>query len=255
MSDQSQVVPPAFPIKPLPYDGQSRVVEAGACFDWLRQGWACFVAYPATWLTVSVLFGVILLALGIVPLIGQIALYMLLPILVAGMLHICLRISREEEPSIGDLFIAFRSASTQLVITGLLNLLGTIAIGIMLTVVASGSAIGGILLGAPGPLGLGAVMGGMMISGLFAVVLLTLLTMAMWFAPALVFFHDMKAWPALKASFLACAANWLPFLVFGLIALVLTFFALLPLGLGLILLLPVMVGSLFAAYRDIFVAV
>lgn len=259
MSDLTPAVPPAvppvFPMKPPPYDGQSRTVEAGACFDWLRQGWACFMAFPALWLTVSILFGVILLALGVVPLVGQIALYMLLPILVAGMLYICFRISRDESPVVSDLFVAFHRSSTQLVIAGLLNLLGTIAIGIMLTVVASGSAIGGILLGAPGPLGLGAVMGGMMVSGLFAVVLLTLLMMAMWFAPALVFFHGMQAWPALKASFQACATNWLPFLVFGLISLVMIFFALLPLGLGLIVLLPVMVGALFAAYRDIFVAV
>lgn len=249
------LVPPPFPLDPESYDGRCRTVEAGACFDWFRQGWAMFMVHPAIWLVLSVLFGVIVLGLMIVPLIGQIALYMLSPILIAGMLYVCHRISQDETPEVRDLFVAFHRESTQLIITGLLNLAGTFAVGIMLTVVASGSAMGGIVLGAPGPLGLGAVIGGMMVSGLVAVVFLTLLLMAMWFAPALVFFHHMKAWPALKASFQACAANWLPFFIFGLISLVLTFFALLPLTLGLLILLPVMVGSLYAAYRDIFVAV
>ncbi|MEY4592903.1 MAG: hypothetical protein RIR18_1798 [Pseudomonadota bacterium] len=252
--DQTPSVSP-FPFPPQPYDGRCRAVEAGACFDWLRQGWAMFTVFPAIWLTLSVIFAVIVLSLMIVPLVGQIALYMLLPILIAGMLQVCQRITDDETPEVQDLFVAFRRESTQLIITGLLNLGGTFAVGIMLTVVASGSAVGGILLGAPGPLGLGAVIGGMMISGLFAVVLLTLLMMSMWFAPALVYFHHMQAWPAIKASFQACAANWLPFLLFGLISLVMTFFALLPLGMGLLILLPVMVGSLYAAYRDIFVAV
>ncbi len=239
---------------PPPYEGRSRAVEAGACFDWFRHGWATFMAYPAIWLTLTVIFLVIMTALMVVPLVGQLAIYMLMPVLVAGMLHVCQRISRDETPEVSDLFIAFQREATQLIITGLLNLAGTVAIGVMLTAVASGSVIGGTLLGSPGPLGLGAIMGGMMLSGLLAVVLLTLLMMSMWFAPALVHFHQMKAWPALKASFQACATNWLPFLLFGLISFVLAFFAILPLGLGFLLLTPVMVGTLFAAYQDIFVA-
>lgn len=248
---------PRFPVPPLAYDGRCRTVEAGACFDWFRQGWAMFVAYPAIWLTLSILFFVLLCSLMIVPLVGQLAIYMLLPILIAGMLHVCQRISEDQIPEVRDLFVAFHRDTTQLIITGLLNLAGTFAVGIMLTVVASGSALGGSMLGALGAptlLGLGAIVGGMMVSGLFAVVLLTLLLMSLWFAPALVFFHHMHAWPAIKASFMSCANNWLPFLLFGLITVVLTFFALLPLGLGLLLLLPVMVGTLFAAYRDIFIA-
>ena len=253
--DNTSGQPPVFPIAPPPYDGRSRVVEAGSCFEWLRHGWAMFRAHPATWLAITAVLVLIFLALMAVPLIGQIALYMLLPILVAGTLHACQRTTAGETPSVNDLFIAFNKDATQLVITGLLNLAATVAIMVMLKVIAAGSALGGIMLGAPGPLGLAAVMGSMMLSGLFAVVFLTLLTMAMWFAPALVFFHRMEAWPALKASFNACAANWLPFLLFGIISLVLLFFALLPLALGLLLLFPVMVGSLYAAYRDLFVAV
>ena len=47
-----------------------------------------------------------------------------------------------------------------------------------------------------------------------------------------VLFNDMAPVPALKASFAANMKNWLVMMVFGLIVLVLSFFAALPMGLG-----------------------
>ena len=78
--------------------------------------------------------------------------------------------------------------------------------------------------------------------------------MAIWFAPALVFFNNMPPLDALKASFNACLKNILAFLVYGLIVLVLMFFAALPAGLGFLVLIPVLSGSVYASYRDIFLA-
>ena len=78
--------------------------------------------------------------------------------------------------------------------------------------------------------------------------------MALWFAPALVFFNGMAPIAALKASFDACLKNTLAFLVYGLIVLVLDFFAALPVMLGFLVLIPVLAGSLYASYRDVFVA-
>ena len=79
--------------------------------------------------------------------------------------------------------------------------------------------------------------------------------MATWFAPALVFLHDMQPIPAMKASFAAGVKNWLPMLVFGLILAVALFFATLPAGLGFLLLVPVFAGAVYASYRDIFLDV
>ena len=59
---------------------------------------------------------------------------------------------------------------------------------------------------------------------------------------------------ALKASFSACAKNVLAFLVYGVVVVTLLFFAALPAGLGLLVLVPVIAGSTYAAYRDVFVA-
>jgi len=94
---------------------------------------------------------------------------------------------------------------------------------------------------------------GMLVAMLTALVLLIPLLMAYWFAPALVFFHDMPAAQAMKASFSACLKNWLPFTVYGLAGLVLTIVAMIPFGLGLLVLVPVITASIYTGYKDIFV--
>ena len=80
------------------------------------------------------------------------------------------------------------------------------------------------------------------------------LLMLIWFAPLLVVFHDLTPLEAMKQSFFACLSNWLAFLVYGVIILVLWFIASIPLFLGLVVLLPVLICSLYASYKDIFVA-
>ncbi len=62
--------------------------------------------------------------------------------------------------------------------------------------------------------------------------------MATWYAPALVCFHDMKPIDAMKASFAAGARNWLAMCIFGVFLVVALFFAMLPVVMGLLLLLP-----------------
>ena len=95
---------------------------------------------------------------------------------------------------------------------------------------------------------------GLLLAMLLSLALSVPLFMALWFAPALVFFNNMLPLPALKASFNACLKNTLAFVVYGLIVLVLMFFAALPVGLGFLVLIPVLAGSIYASYQDVFVA-
>jgi len=76
--------------------------------------------------------------------------------------------------------------------------------------------------------------------------------MAIWFAAPLVVFHNQGPGEAMKNSFTACLRNVLPFLVYSVIALLLAFIASIPLGLGWLVLGPVMAASLYTGYRDIF---
>jgi uncharacterized membrane protein len=229
---------------PSRFTGASREVDPGACFDWLRQGWAMFLVNPGLWIGSTVLLLVMLMAISIVPLFGQIAAHLLVPLFGAGMIKLCKRLSDGEEPEIADLFAGFRHNAGQLVMVGVFFAIGIFGIAFLAFMLVSGGVLGGVVTGKVA--GFGIALGGVMLAGLLVMVLSVPVIMATWFAPALVFFH------AMKASFAAGAKNFLPMAIFGIFLVVALFFAMLPVGIGLLLLLPVASGAVFASYRDIF---
>lgn len=236
---------------PAPFDGTSREVDVGACFEWLRQGWAMFMANPGIWIGSSVLLLVMLLAISIVPLFGQIAANLLLPMFGAGLLQLCRHESDGKEPKIADLFAGFHHNTGPLVMVGVLYAAGIFGIAFIAFLLVTGGILGGVVTGRVA--GMGVALGGVMLAGLFVMILSIPVIMATWFAPALVYFHDMKPVDAMKASFAAGMKNWLAMSVFGVILMVAGFFAMLPLGMGMLLLLPIFCGAVYASYRDIFV--
>ena len=83
--------------------------------------------------------------------------------------------------------------------------------------------------------------------------LLIPLIMATWFAPALILFGNARPGQALLISLRAVARNILPIIVNGLaLGMVLFVAALIPFMLGLLVAMPVLFGSLYAAYQAIF---
>lgn len=251
--------PPSFPLAAPPFSGESRVVPSARAFDWLRYGWALFVADPGIWVAIAVLFLLILMLVMMVPFIGALASNLLTPLLVGGIMIACRKLDNGGELQVSDLFAGLNAdgespvakPTRELVSVGVLYMLAWVAVLTVCAVVAGGAVVGGMAMGRP--VGIGFALGGMLLTALVLLALLTPLLMAVWFAPALVVFHGMKAMPALKASFIACARNWLVFTVYSIVVMLMSFFALLPVGLGFLVLLPVLFGSLYASYRDIFV--
>ncbi|EXI92062.1 MAG: putative integral membrane protein [Candidatus Accumulibacter sp. BA-94] len=242
----------SFPIPAPQFKGSSRRVEAGSALNWFRQGWAIFIASPGIWMAMMVILVVIYLGLAIVPLIGQLAAHLLTPVLAAGMLLACQKVSAGQTPEITDLFAGFQRSTGALVTLGVLYMLGMLAVFLMVLLLVGGGMAGGMMINEP--VGAGIAVGAMLIAGIVALLLSVPLVMAIWFAPALVVFNGMPPVDALKASFNACLKNSVPFLVYGLLAMVLCFFAALPVGLGFLVLGPVLAGSVYASYQDIFLA-
>lgn len=236
---------------PSAFTGESREVDPGACFDWLRQGWAMFLANPGVWIGSTILLLIILMAISIVPFFGQIAAHLLVPLFGAGMVQICRHLSADKPAEVADLFAGFRHGGGPLVMVGVFFVAGVFGIAAIAFLLVSGGVLGGVVTGRVG--GFGIAFGGVMLAGLLVMVLSVPVIMATWFAPVLVFFHEMKPLDAMKASFVAGARNWLAMTIFAIFLIVALFFAMLPLGLGLLLLLPVASGAVYASYRDIFV--
>jgi len=241
-----------FPISAPAFNGNSRVVAAGNAFEWLKQGWAMFATNPGLWIAMTVILLVLFFALNIVPLIGPLAANLLMPLFSAGMLAACEKSAKGETLEINDLFAGFKRNTGDLAMVGVLYMVGMLLIFLIVAVLGGGSVASGLMMGRPA--GFGIAFGGMMFAMLVSLALSVPLFMAIWFAPALVFFNNMPPVDALKASFNACMKNFLVFLVYGVVVMVLGFFAALPVGLGFLILIPVLSGSLYVSYRDIFVA-
>ena len=70
--------------------------------------------------------------------------------------------------------------------------------------------------------------------------------------PALIFFHGVGVWQAARLSFGGCLRNMWPFLWWGLLGAVLIFFGALLMLVGLLVVLPAINYSIYAAYHDIY---
>jgi uncharacterized membrane protein len=161
----------------------------------------------------------------------------------------CRAIEDGGELEIGHLFAGFREKLAPLAAVGGIYLAATIAIVVVVMLVA-GVSVFAAFRGAADP-SFTALMTGLL-AALVVLALMLPVVMAVWFAPALVVFHDQGAVEAMKESFSGCLRNIMPFLVYGLIGLVLSILASIPLMLGWLALGPVFAGSLYASYKDIY---
>lgn len=221
---------------------------------WLAAGWKSFIAAPAIWVGIAVVLAVIFMLLSMVPLVGGLAQAFLLPVFLGGLMLGCRAQDGGAPLAFETLFAGFRSGTSGLLTVGIISFAGTTAILLLLVMIGGGGVAVGALLGGTAGVGPGATvaLGSLLVASLIALALLVPLSMALWFAPPLVALGGLSAGAALRASFFACLKNWLPFLVYGVVVCVLMFVAILPVGLGLLVLIPVLVASLYAGYKDIF---
>jgi hypothetical protein len=225
---------------------EARQVNAGNGWNWITGGFAIFRMNPVIWIALFFIYLLIGMGLSIIPLIGPIMLNLLAPVFMAGFMLGCRALESGEELELNHLFAGFKRNTAQLVTVGGIYLTGIIVI------------VGLIALGGGGALmakhkEIAAAMDSkVLLAALTGLALLLPLVMAYWFAPTLVVLHDMKAMDAMKLSFNACLRNIVPFLLYSLISMLLMLLAMIPLGLGLLVMIPTMTASLYVSYKDIF---
>ncbi len=230
--------------------GDARTVDAGQGWAWILSGFELFKKQPGNWVVIAIILFAIMMVLAFIPFLGAIATFLLMPVFTGGLMLGCQSLARNGTLEINQLFAGFKTQ------TGSLIALGGISIGawivIMLPVMAIvffGAYFGASAGGAAGMGGMGA---SFMIAMLIVFGLSILIYMALWFAPALVVLRGAAPMAAIKQSFGACVKNIIPFLVYGLVVLVLSIVATIPLGLGWLVLGPVLAASVYTAYQDIF---
>lgn len=232
---------------PLPLPG---CVAPSDTLQWFAAGWRVFIARPGIWAIQTLILILILTALGFVPFLGWAVAPLAFPVLVAGMLAGVQALERGERLRVDHLFDGLRRHPGNLLMIGAFHLLGALLAALIAAAVGGSAALTGMLVGAFAGMGMAA--GGMMLAVVVFTVLWVLLLMALWFAPALVMLQDVSPLDAMKLSAQACLSNLLTFIVLGLVLYVLTWVAMLPAGLGMLVLVPVLAGALYAAWQDTF---
>jgi hypothetical protein len=231
-----------------------RTVAAGRGWEWIVEGFRIFRKQPLTWIVLGLIVAII--GFGtVVPIIGMLVI-LLFPTLFAGVLLACDTTDQGEDPEFNQLFSAFKTHAGPLITIGGIFLTGNIITGSIMLGIAGNEALLVILGKSTGDIeAMRAAMRSLLQGIAVGLAAFLPVLMAIWFAPALIVFRNTPPIEAMKQSFTACWRNTLPLLVYGVATLVLGFIASIPLMLGLIVLLPVLVCSIYASYKDIFPAV
>ena len=232
-----------------------RHVDVGHGVRWLGEGWTLFTARPGFWILVSLLQTLLIMLVLLVPLLGQVGAHLLMPILSAGLMVVAQRIQYNEPVSVSEAFTGFREHAPAVVNVGVWYMLGWMLIVALGLLLGGGAALSGMAVGMETHYEwLGTAIGvfGIMLAIVVSLLLVLPLVMSVWLAPPLAVFHDIPAMQAMKHSFMASWRSLPAFIVaFFLVALML-FLTSLTLGLALLVVIPVMAGSTYAAYRDLF---
>ena len=227
-----------------------RAVGAGQGWTWIAEGFGLFKKAPGIWIAVVVILFVILIVLTLIPLLGALATFLLMPVFIGGLLLGCQALQGGGELELSHLFAGFKQQTGNLIVLGALAIGGWIIVMLPVVAIAGTGAILAVLRGEAA--GIAALGGSFMLAWLVAVALSLPIYMALWFAPALVVLRGMAPVAAIRESFLGCLKNILPFLVYSIVVMVLGILAAIPLGLGWLVLGPTLIASVYVSYRDIF---
>jgi hypothetical protein len=228
-------------------------VAAERGWNWIAAGWLLFMRAPGPWIGMMIALTAIFLVMSVIPVIGAIAVVVLTPVFVAGPVIGCRALDEGRPLEFTHLFAGFRERFGTLAAVGAISLVAILAIAFIAGLI-TGFNLFALFSGPLDPAAIAAALVSVVLTLLIMLALMLPVYMALWFAPALVVLQGKGALAAMGESFAGCMKNVLPFLLNGVILFFLAIAASIPFGLGWLALGPVVVASVYTAYRDIFVS-
>lgn len=250
---------------------QALTLPAGRGLRWLVEGFSIFQHRPALLSFLVLGYWLSMAVISAIPLFGQLASFLLIPVFSVSLMNACRLIDRKEELPPQVLFSGFHRNLQTLLTLGVVYVLATLVI-LGLSALFDGGLLFRMLVMGETPAREVLDKTSVFISAQLTIVLLIPVILAFWFAPVLVAWHDMTAGKSLFFSLVACLRNWRPFLLYslsiGVIGVVVPRLIdgllgggegvgqLLPTMLTVmvsLILLPTLYASFYISYRDIFV--
>jgi hypothetical protein len=248
---------------------QALTLPARRGWYWFYDGYRIFRKNRLMLALIVLCYWLMMIVVNSVPVIGQIAVTVLIPIFSVSLMNVCRLVENGGRVIPQLLFSGFNKHLRELVVLGAAYLVAALAILGASALFDDGALFQMFTIGRQPDLTNGSVL----VAAEIALIAFAPLMMAYWYAPVLVAWHDLPPGKSLFFSFVACARNWRPFLTYSL-AVVLAFAlvpafvrgvfaALVPGAMGffttvltmvvVLILAPTLYASFYVSYRDVFV--
>ncbi|MGV6815894.1 MAG: BPSS1780 family membrane protein [Thiotrichales bacterium] len=236
-----------------------RSCSASHGYQWIRDGFSFFGKAPLIWILVTIIFLAIMLLIGMVPMVSLLS-PVLGPIFMGGFMLGCRAIDEGRPLQVTHLFSGFDKNTGSLAAVGGLYLAGLFLIMLLAVILIflggggemiaamSSESVNGMAVNVSESMLLATSGTALIVSMLLYIPLIMLI----WYAPALIVFHNVPAIKAMRMSFKGALINWVPFLLYGLIGMILVLIGIIPFGLGLLVVMPALIASVYHSYKDIF---
>lgn len=265
--------------QPLTPEPAFHRVPASHGLAWWGHGWRSFLRAPWAWvgLSLALLLGSMLL--HVLPLGAAVAQWLAMPLFTLGAVYASvlrrrwlrarvitpegLAAEADNEGALGESSRQWGARVGPLLLASLFVLLALGALVLVLGLGMAGlfgvgllrlAAIGHMMEASPAAVmaGVGMGAGALLAAGLLVLLALFLCSVAFWFVGTLVALGGVSPWSALWLSARAALANLGALLVFSVLLIPFTIVAMIPMGLGMLVLLPVISGASYASYDDVF---
>ena len=187
---------------------RGRVTPAGHGLKWIRDAWALFRSRPGTWCAVMLLYGLCIVLLSLIPLLGALATIFLAPVFAGGIALTAHEQSEGGEIGVGGLFRGFGPRFGGLALLGFFLLLFELALGVVALAVIGGPILFAAMSGNFDPAILQPAAGRIIALAPLYVLGLVPLMLALFFAPTLVAAGGHAAGQAMRAGIGAGLRNW-----------------------------------------------
>jgi len=234
---------------------QINTLTMAQAINWFKSGWTIFANNPVQWIFILIILFIISLISNVIPMIGGLIFAVITPTLFAGIFLATEKSANGDEISLNDLFSVLVNPSqrTPFLYLGLFSFFVNVLIILIIFVPMMGGISNLSHFSSNSADMMPAMAAGAGFGSLFLVLpVLIIYVMAMVYAIPLMLFSKQDMKDALLLSLKASFSNVLVMLFASLIYLLLFLLALIPAGLGLLVLFPVSFGIVYASYKDIF---
>ena len=235
---------------------EPRSTSASWGISWITNAFSIFKDQFLLWMGIGLVYLIIAAVMSAIPVINLI--FSLVSfVFIGSIIKGCDAQVRGKALRFDHLFSAFSTHLWPLVVLFLLYMLAiiiaVIPVGLIFVVgshvLSSADSINSVM--SADQISSGALIG-LLLGFLFATLLFIPLSMAVWFAPALIVLHNIRPIKAMKMSLKGCLRNIGPLCVFFLLGPILAFLVFLfTLGIGLLALIPIGIITYYTSYRDV----